>query len=224
MHVHLPKSLHGWREFAWEVFIIVVGVLIALGAEQAVERMTWRHRVKEAKEDLRTELDKDLFSAQERVRGKDCVERKLTRVSELIDRPPSAASKLHRVAPIRLWSSSAWDGAIASGAVSHMATDERVRYAETYSTVRVLHAMNLDEFTTGTELRMLERGGPMSDATQDRLRAAVAKLEGYNSLMALGAGQLSDSIHAAGINLTAEYDVELKNEECTMPDDSESER
>jgi len=32
MHFHLPKPLHGWREFAGEVGIIVIGVLIVLGA------------------------------------------------------------------------------------------------------------------------------------------------------------------------------------------------
>lgn len=36
MHFHLPKPLHGWREFAGEVGIVVFGVLIALGAEQVV--------------------------------------------------------------------------------------------------------------------------------------------------------------------------------------------
>jgi hypothetical protein len=33
MHFHLPKPLHGWRAFAGEVGIIVVGVLIALREE-----------------------------------------------------------------------------------------------------------------------------------------------------------------------------------------------
>ena len=42
MHFHLPKPLHGWREFAGEVGIIVLGVLIALGAEQLVEAAHWR--------------------------------------------------------------------------------------------------------------------------------------------------------------------------------------
>ena len=36
MHFRLPNPLHGWRELAGEVGIIVVGVLIALGAEQLV--------------------------------------------------------------------------------------------------------------------------------------------------------------------------------------------
>ena len=47
----------------------------------------------------------------------------------------------------------------------------------------------------------------------------VAKLQDCNSLIALGAAQLSDWIHAAGINLSASYELRLKNEECTMPDD-----
>ncbi|MDP9162060.1 MAG: hypothetical protein M3O09_17775 [Acidobacteriota bacterium] len=220
MHVHFPKSLRGWREFAWEVFIIVIGVLIALSAEQLVERMTWRQRVNEAKEDLRSELNYDLFCAQERVRGKDCVDRKLARVSDLIDHPPPSTSKLRRVCPIRTWSSSTWDSAIASGAISHMSSDERARYAKIYSMVRSLHAANLDEFTTGTELGMLERGGPISDVTLDRLRAAVAKLRDFNSLIAVGAAQLCDWIHAAGIDLRADFSLKLKSsEECTMPDD-----
>lgn len=42
MHIHLPKPLHGWRAFIGEVGIIVLGVLIALGAEQLVEALHWR--------------------------------------------------------------------------------------------------------------------------------------------------------------------------------------
>jgi isocitrate dehydrogenase len=44
--VHLPKPLHGWREFVGEVGIIVLGVLIALGAEQVAETI---HGLVEAK-------------------------------------------------------------------------------------------------------------------------------------------------------------------------------
>ena len=43
MRVHLPKPLHGWREFAGEVGIIVLGVLIALGAGQVVKSLQFRH-------------------------------------------------------------------------------------------------------------------------------------------------------------------------------------
>jgi hypothetical protein len=49
MHFHLPKPLHGWREFAGEVGIIVLGVLIALGAEQVVETLHWRSEIADAR-------------------------------------------------------------------------------------------------------------------------------------------------------------------------------
>lgn len=55
MHFHLPKPLHGWREFAGEVGIIVLGVLIALGAQQLVEWSNHLSQVNEMSDRLRKE-------------------------------------------------------------------------------------------------------------------------------------------------------------------------
>ena len=64
MHFHLPKPLHGWREFTGEVGIIVLGVLIALGAEQAVEMLHWRSKVAEFRSAENIELSENLASMQ----------------------------------------------------------------------------------------------------------------------------------------------------------------
>lgn len=48
MHIHKPKPLHGVREFSSEISVIVVGILIALGLEQTVESLHWRHKVEQA--------------------------------------------------------------------------------------------------------------------------------------------------------------------------------
>ena len=42
MRIQLPKPMHGWRAFVGEVGVIVLGVLLALGAQQAVEEMRIR--------------------------------------------------------------------------------------------------------------------------------------------------------------------------------------
>jgi len=42
MDLHKPKPWHGLREFLKEYVIIVVGVLTALGGEQAVEWLHWK--------------------------------------------------------------------------------------------------------------------------------------------------------------------------------------
>jgi hypothetical protein len=78
MHFHLPKPLHGWREFVGEVGIIVIGVLLALGAEQVVETLHHRSQVSEMTEKLRVEsldnrrvLDYDLARLREWVVASD---------------------------------------------------------------------------------------------------------------------------------------------------------
>ncbi|HEV2594410.1 MAG TPA: hypothetical protein VGU01_04345, partial [Sphingomicrobium sp.] len=56
MRFHLPKPLHGWREFIREVGILVIGVLTALSAEQMVETLRWRREVQQACRALRQEI------------------------------------------------------------------------------------------------------------------------------------------------------------------------
>jgi len=45
VEIHKPKAVHGWRELLKEIGIIVIGVVIALGAEQAVDAIHWMHQV-----------------------------------------------------------------------------------------------------------------------------------------------------------------------------------
>jgi hypothetical protein len=56
VETHKPKSWHGPGEFFREYMIIVVGVLTALGGEQAVEWMHRQTEVAETREALREEI------------------------------------------------------------------------------------------------------------------------------------------------------------------------
>ena len=55
MHIHLPKPLHGWREFLGEVGIIFIGVMLAIGAEQTIEALHHRSQVHDAIDKLHAE-------------------------------------------------------------------------------------------------------------------------------------------------------------------------
>ena len=59
MHFNLPKPLHGWRAFAGEVGVIMLGVLIALAAQQIAEDWGWRHKVGVVRQSLMGELAND---------------------------------------------------------------------------------------------------------------------------------------------------------------------
>src|SRR4051812_27371688 len=117
MHFHLPKPLHGWREFAGEVGIIVIGVLIALGAEQVIETLRWKAEVREARTSLDAQLADAKFSSMERLAYQDCIRRKLDRLDDLITASDRPKIYLVRLSPIRVWGTSTWDSATASGAV-----------------------------------------------------------------------------------------------------------
>ena len=77
MHFHLPKPLHGWRAFVGEVGIIVIGVLIALGAEQFLEWVHWRNEVADARRALDHEVAYDLGAVQKRQDEAPCIDRRL---------------------------------------------------------------------------------------------------------------------------------------------------
>ena len=76
MHFHLPKPLHGWREFAGEVGIIVVGVLIALGAEQIVEKIHEHILADESRAQINQELATDFAVLGNRTRSESCIARR----------------------------------------------------------------------------------------------------------------------------------------------------
>jgi hypothetical protein len=89
MHFHLPKPLHGWREFAGEVGIIVIGVLIALGAEQLVEAAHRQREGVQAESTIRDEIELNLGRLQSRRAIYSCVNRRIEDIQALLD---SAAS------------------------------------------------------------------------------------------------------------------------------------
>ncbi|HEY8004225.1 MAG TPA: hypothetical protein VIE16_08355, partial [Phenylobacterium sp.] len=62
MDIHKPKPWRGLREFLKEIGTIVIGVLIALGAEAVVENLHERRLSDEAREAIRDELRIDLGS------------------------------------------------------------------------------------------------------------------------------------------------------------------
>ena len=56
MEIHKPKPVHNWRELLTEIGVVVIGVCIALAAEQTVEWLRWRSHVAEARAVIATEL------------------------------------------------------------------------------------------------------------------------------------------------------------------------
>lgn len=177
MHFHLPKPLHGWREFAGEVGIIVLGVLIALGAGQLVEMVHERNEATEADDNIRGELGYNLGRLQSRLQIRSCVDGRIAQIERLLD---AAADQPKLQGPIwigrpQYWTlpSSRWDAEAQSGHAALTERSELAEYGFMYALMRDIQNEMLLEQADWARLRMLERLHRLDGSTLTDLNEAV---------------------------------------------------
>src|ERR1700689_2740093 len=84
--MHKPKPIHSVREFLGEVGIVVLGIVIALAAEQSVDFLHWRESVAIAEAAMTKELESDdLPQAYARVAMHPCLVQQLQRIEAAVD-------------------------------------------------------------------------------------------------------------------------------------------
>src|SRR5471032_132631 len=86
MDIHKPKPWHGWREFLKEYLIIVIGVLIALGAEAVVQNLHEQRLSAEARDAVRAEINLDLANLKRRANKQACIDRRIAELSAFISK------------------------------------------------------------------------------------------------------------------------------------------
>jgi len=175
MHFHIPAPLHGWREFVGEVGIIVIGVLIALGAEQIVEKLSWQERVRQAEASMTKELGEDDGpQAYERLQWMPCIAGELLKTERAL-----VAERDHKVAfappelstpPFRTWDDNAWRAAVSSQATSHMSDRRMYGWSATYSLISDMDKGTVRESEDWAEL---ERIGTVSAHPSEAERERV---------------------------------------------------
>jgi len=61
MEIHAPENpIHSKKEFLFHMFTVVLGILIALGMEGVVEWAHHRALVREARENIMVEIEKNI--------------------------------------------------------------------------------------------------------------------------------------------------------------------
>jgi hypothetical protein len=136
MHFHLPKPLNGWREFAGEVGIIVIGVLIALAAEQVAEAIQWRHKVGVVRSSLMGELGNDRARWEINMADTPCYGRDVAWFDDWAKAGATgdAAKTLAEFDSLHLfWMHSAnWSLATGSETLDHFPIDQQLAFASLY--------------------------------------------------------------------------------------------
>ena len=173
MQVHLPKPLHGWRAFAGEVGIIVLGVMIALAFGQMVDAWQWRDKVSHAEASMRLELaEDDGPQAFGRALIGHCLDIQLAKIRDGAGNVP--ADQLRQWAgsytpPFRTWDTEAWKVVVASDTGSHMGSDRLIAWSAPYRILPGLTELNDQE---GQEVIALRNDlPPASDPSPSDLRS-----------------------------------------------------
>lgn len=177
MHFHLPKPLHGWREFAGEVGIIVIGVLIALGFEQVVEILHDAQLAADARANVRSEAAQDVAFIRDRLSSQSCIDRRIAELQDILSR--SGDGPLVRqptwVSRPPIWPIffGRWQAATASGRNSLFSPDEQERFSMLYRVFTQYDTDQAREQVVWAQLRTLEWWqGPLGP--QARLEFAQA--------------------------------------------------
>jgi hypothetical protein len=167
MHVQLPKPLHGWRVFFGEVGVIVLGVLIALGAQQLAENWDWRQKVEAAITDMNNELGSgDGPEAYERLALHDCVSAHLNNLRASVEQGDRSKSRKlidQFWVPNRTWDSLARDAANTADVAAHMPHQRMLQYRIAYEMVPDMQRLAEKELADLGHLRALPaRGGQLT--------------------------------------------------------------
>ena len=215
MHFHLPKPLHGWREFAGEVGIIVIGVLIALSAEQVVETIHAHSQAAAAEQRIRQELADDSALEIERVAVGPCLTQRVRRIAQqlaarttdwsgmlfpLTPERPMALREIYHM-PARNWVTDAYREALARGDLNSLDASRRAQLAALYNQVAALAERNETEQQLATTLAPLQFNRPLSDAERNQMIATLARLDTINGLIMLVSRQNFQGLHDLGYSV-----------------------
>jgi hypothetical protein len=219
MDIHKPKPWHGVREFLKEYVIIVVGVLTALGAEQAAEALHARHVIREAEAAMRSELlEDDLPQAYVRMAVTPCLVRDVNLLKSAVDErmPPQQLAVLAKtyIPPIRTWDQDAWKTTAASGAAARMDGARLLKWSTAYLQIPFLQATATKE-NDAVVMRLNRsryRAGAWTVENASELSDTIDQLQALNLAMAGDSGELLVKAKASGVQLSPAAEQQLLSE------------
>ena len=226
MDIHKPKPVHSWREFLSEILVIVVGITIALSGEQTVEWLHWEHEVAEARATLRDEIARNLQNLNFIIAEEPCVDRRLAEAGHALGVPGAPPLRRPMGQPqYPTMSTAAWDGARASGVLSHMPPEEALDYRAIYTELDWTRARVDEQRTDWATLSALDLGAPISPMLQAELLPTLAhtRVVAYkfaqNHPLVPGGDSVRTGLmgrHAADVGVHTPLDPNLKLSPATM--------
>lgn len=153
------KPTRNWRGYLKEYAIIVVGVLTALAAQQAVEWWQWQSQVKAARHALRKEMTSITDFYLLRTVMAHCLDKRLDDAGAMIAQTAAGHVPDTKDMPFngmgRLLSDSEWHSERASQALTHFPRDELALMGQFYAQITDMRGWVYEETTAWSRLAVL---------------------------------------------------------------------
>ena len=139
------------RDFFVHLFIVVLGILIAIGLEQTVELVHRHHEAGQARENIREEIQANIGILQQDAEQLSAVEKDLGRDMDLLDSNEPEAQIISQLSyPFRLVKphEAAWNAAKIHGSLALLPQEKRVESTNYfYETNEQMHPLEFTFFT-----------------------------------------------------------------------------
>lgn len=179
VEIHKPKAVHGWRELINEISVIVIGVLIALGAEQVVEFVHWSHEVEAQRLSLNAEAQENLGSVARRQVQQPCVDRRLADIRLVFERharqQPLGIVGTFAHPTLASSSRGSWDIALSGQALPHMSQRERLRFSAVFGTFAWWQQETVYESAIWSRLATLKNVDLLNEGDWSALHSAYSE-------------------------------------------------
>lgn len=196
------QPAHGWPAFATEITIVVLGVLIALGAQQAVDAWNTRRDVAEFRAALDAELAESLGGYQLRMAQGPCLRSRLAQLEawqrEWRDGDGPALSSTIGRPLAAIPSSSVWRSG-AGATAARLPLKERLAYAALYDALDQYQALSLREVSSWQELFAYDQATRLTPAEVNRLRGLILAARSTDRSISLNHPEILASAAQIGV-------------------------
>lgn len=202
MQLRLFERIRGWRKFGGEVGIIVLGVLIALGAEQALSTLNQRSELRELRAAVDNEIAYSLGTYDARLAQSACAEARLDELGQWLQgwrqgKPQQLIGTISapRSGPPR---TSVWASRDPE-AMTHMPLKAKLTYGSIYDEFANNEVQRLDERMTWLELAEFDGADKLDNHSLMRLQGLITRAKWRADNISGNALYLTDLAKTLGI-------------------------
>ena len=200
----------GWGPIFIELAIVVLGVMIALAAGQAVESWVWHKKASDGEAAIRRDIDTLVPVLAEQVAVQPCVDAQLDGLAQAVLRSGDVLAAVRDLSggegrpstifrPTRPLLFGAWESLVADGTATRLAADRRGLYSALAAELALLRSLNDEADRVDGRLSVLAYPMEVDPGVRKDLLVEIAEQRNRLGLAALIALQSLDGLRSAGL-------------------------